>query len=69
MNKDDAVFFAGQMEDFLDIPSMFCEKIEKMLNEGKAMEVCEYIVRRRMELLKNPHKTCCGENTENDDFL
>lgn len=52
MNKEDAVFFAGQMEDFLDIPSMFCEKIEKMLVEGKAMEVCDYIVRRRRELVK-----------------
>jgi hypothetical protein len=31
---------------------MFCEKIEKMLAEGKAMEVCEYIVRRRRELVK-----------------
>lgn len=29
MNKEDAVFFAGQMEDFLDIPSMFCEKSRK----------------------------------------
>lgn len=53
MNKEDAVFFAGQMESFLDIPSMFCEKIEKMLAEGKAMEVCEYIVRRRRSLEKN----------------
>ena len=52
MNKEDAVFFAGEMEDFLDIPSMFCEKIETMLTEGKAMEVCEYIVRRRRELGK-----------------
>lgn len=52
MNKTDAVFFAGQMEDFLDIPSMFCQKIETMLTEGKAMEVCEYIVLRRRELVK-----------------
>ena len=49
------------MEDFLDIPSMFCEKIEKMLTEGKAMEVCEYIVRRRRSLEKNTVMT-----TDND---
>lgn len=35
MNKEDAVFFAGQMEDFLDIPSMFCEKNRENVGRRK----------------------------------
>lgn len=35
MNKEDAVFFAGQMEDFLDIPSMFCEKNRENVDRRK----------------------------------
>lgn len=53
MSNEDAKFFAGEMEDFLDIPAMLCEAIEKRLAQGKYKEVCEYIVRRRRELVKN----------------
>ena len=52
MNKEDAMFFAGEMEDFLDIPAMLCEAIQKRLEQGKYKEVCEFIVRRRKEIKK-----------------
>ena len=52
MSNEDAKFFAGEMEDFLDIPAMLCESIEKRLTQGKYKEVCDFIVRRRRELAK-----------------
>lgn len=50
MNKEDAIFFAGQMEDFLHIPSFVCEMIEKSLMEEKYKDVLEFIISRRKEL-------------------
>lgn len=50
MDKEDAEFFAGEMEEFLDIPSMLCEGIEKKLIEGNFKEVCEFILRRRRSI-------------------
>lgn len=38
------------MEDFLDIPSMLCESIEKKLINGDFKEVCEFIVNRRRNI-------------------
>lgn len=52
MNDEDAKFFAGEMEDFLDIPAMLCEAIEKRLAQGKYKEVCDFILRRRKEIKK-----------------
>lgn len=50
MNREDAIYFAGLMEDYLNIPSFVCEIIEKKLQEGKYQEVVEFIIRRKKEL-------------------
>lgn len=50
MNKEDAQFFAGEMENFLDIPSMLCESVESLLTQGRYKEVCDFILRRRKEI-------------------
>lgn len=50
MNKEDSIYFAGLMEDYLNIPSFVCEIIEKKLQEGKYQEVIEYIIQRKQEL-------------------
>lgn len=52
MDKNDAIFFAGEMEDFLNIPALVCELIEKKLTEGKYEEVIRYIVERKKKMNK-----------------
>lgn len=49
MNKEEAVYFAGLMEDYLNIPSFLCESIENNLVNGKYKEVIEYIIKRKKE--------------------
>lgn len=50
MIKEEAIYFAGLMASYLDIPSFVCEIIEKKLIEGKYQEVIEYIIQRKREL-------------------
>ena len=47
MNKEDAIYFAGLMEDYLHIPSFLCETIEKKIIDEKYKEVIEYIIQRK----------------------
>ena len=55
MKKEDAIYFAGLMEDYLHIPSFLCETIEKDLSDGKYKEVIEYIIQRKRELEENSY--------------
>ena len=50
MDKNEARKFAGLMEDYLEIPSLVCELIERKLIEGKYEEVIKYIIDRKDEL-------------------
>lgn len=50
MNREDAIYFAGIMEDFLDIPSMVCETIESLLVSEKYKEVIDFIIMRKREI-------------------
>lgn len=50
MNKKDSIYFAGLMEDYLNIPSFLCEIIEKDLEQQKYKDVIEYIIQRKQEL-------------------
>lgn len=50
MNKEDAIYFAGLMQDYLHIPSFICEIIEKKLQKGNYQEVVEFIIQRKKEL-------------------
>lgn len=50
MTEDDARYFAGLMEDFLEIPAFVCEVVERYLMDGKFESVCEYVVQRKREL-------------------
>lgn len=50
MKKEDAIYFAGLMEDYLHIPFFLSETIEKDLSDGKYKEVIEYIIQRKREL-------------------
>ena len=50
MKKDRARYFAGLMEDFLDIPSFICELIERKLIDDKYEEVINYVIDRKQEL-------------------
>lgn len=52
MDSNDAIMFAGLMEDFLNIPSLVCELIEKKLTEGKYEEVVRYIIERKKKINK-----------------
>ena len=49
MNKEESIYFAGLMEDYLNIPSFICESIEQDLINGKYKEVIEYIIQRKNE--------------------
>ena len=53
MNKEDAIYFAGLMEDYLHIPSFLCESIENDLVNGKYKEVIEYVIQRKKEVEEN----------------
>ena len=50
MNKEEAIRFAGLMEDYLNIPSFVCEMIQQQLEENKYKEVIEYVIQRRNEI-------------------
>lgn len=50
MNRKDAIYFAGLMEDFLHIPSFVCEMIENKLIEEKYEEIIKYIIQRKREI-------------------
>lgn len=50
MNKEEAIRFAGLMEDYLNIPSFVCEMIQQQLEQNKYKEVVEYVVQRRNEI-------------------
>ena len=50
MNKEEAIRFAGLMEDYLNIPSFVCEMIQQQLEENKYKEVVEYVIQRRNEI-------------------
>lgn len=52
MDRDRAIFFAGQMEDFLHIPAGICEVIEQKLVAGKYQEVIDFVIDRKKTLLK-----------------
>ena len=56
MNKEEAVYFAGLMEDYLNIPSFICESIEKDLVNGRYKEVIEYIIQRKKISKKKEQK-------------
>ena len=49
MNEQDARLLAGQLQDWVRIPSFVCEMIEDRLANGKYEEVCNFIVRRIKE--------------------
>ena len=50
MSEEEAIKFAGLMEDYLNIPSFVCEMIEKQLEDNKYKEVVKYIIQRRNEI-------------------
>lgn len=50
VNSDIARAFACLMEDYLDIPSFVCEKIEQCILKDKCDEVIEFVVKRKKEL-------------------
>ena len=50
MKRENAIRFAGLMEDYLNIPSFVCEYIEKALMEESYKEVIDYIIQRRNEI-------------------
>lgn len=56
MDKNEATYFAGLMEDFLNIPAFMCEKIENNLIEGNFKEVIEYIIARKKYLTEQKNK-------------
>lgn len=62
MNKENAIYFAGLMEDFLNIPSFVCEMIQLELEEGCYEEVIEYIIQRKKEIQKKENNNA---NTTN----
>lgn len=50
MNKERAIYFAGLMEEYLNIPACVCEYIENELVNEKYNKVINYIIDRRKEL-------------------
>lgn len=50
MNKERAIYFAGLMEEYLNIPSCVCENIENELINGEYYKVINYVIERRKEL-------------------
>lgn len=51
MEIKDARFFAGLMEDYLEIPAFTCESMEKKLINGEYKEVIEFIIKRKRFML------------------
>ena len=50
MSRERAIYFAGLMEDYLNIPSCVCENIENELINEKYNKVINYVIDRRKEL-------------------
>lgn len=50
MTIEDAIFFAGLMEDYLEIPAFICEKIENKLTNEEYKDVIEFIIERKKVL-------------------
>ena len=50
MDKERAIYFAGLMEEYLNIPSCVCENIENELINEKYYKVINYVINRRKEL-------------------
>ena len=50
MNRERAIYFAGLMEEYLNIPSCVCENIENELINEKYNKVINYVIDRRKEL-------------------
>lgn len=50
MNANDAQYFAGLCEDWINIPAFVCEVIESKLVNGEYLDVLEYIVQRHKEI-------------------
>ena len=58
MSKERAIYFAGLMEEYLNIPSFVCENIENELINEKYNKVINYVIDRRKELEnKSNYKT------------
>ena len=50
MDKERAIYFAGLMEEYLNIPSCICENIENELINENYYKVINYVINRRKEL-------------------
>lgn len=50
MNLNDAMYFAGLMEDYLEIPAFICENIENKLANEEYKDVIEFIIKRKKVL-------------------
>lgn len=50
MNKEKAIYFAGLMEEYLNIPSYVCESIKNELINEKYNKVINFVIDRRKEL-------------------
>ena len=65
MNKEEAIRFAGLMEDYLNIPSFVCEMIQQQLEENKYKEVVEYVIQRKNEIEINKLAIARTRNNKN----
>lgn len=52
MSRERAIYFAGLMKEYLNIPSCVCENIENELINEKYYKVINYIIDRKKELEK-----------------
>ena len=50
MKIEDARYFAGLMEDYLEIPAFICERIESKLKNEEYKDVIEFIINRKKSL-------------------
>ena len=55
MSRERAIYFAGLMKEYLNIPSCVCENIENELINEKYYKVINYIIDRKKEY-KEQHK-------------
>ena len=53
MSRERAIYFAGLMKEYLNIPSCVCENIENELINEKYYKVINYIINRKKELEKS----------------
>ena len=61
MKIEDARYFSGLMEDYLDIPAFICEKIENKLKNEEYKDVIEFIINRK-KLLNEEREEDNNEN-------